>query len=184
MKKALLLAVALCAGVLCAGTAFGQPTRKAVIHSTPADSKPNSPEVPEVYAVSTRFERVAILRLKHKTDLLAGLQKIVREQKIHNGVFLSAIGSVRSYHVHAVTNRDFPVEDTFIQDAKGAADIIGFTGYVIGGKVHAHMTMAAGTKAFGGHLEPGTEVFTFAVITVGVLPVDVDLSKVDDITYR
>ena len=39
-------------------------------------------------------------------------------------------------------------------------------------------------KAFGGHLEPGTNVFTFAVITLGVLDDTVDLSRVDDWNNR
>jgi hypothetical protein len=38
--------------------------------------------------------------------------------------------------------------------------------------------------AFAGHLEPGTEVFTFAIVTLGVLPDDLDLSKLADKTYR
>ena len=57
-------------------------------------------------------------------------------------------------------------------------------GYVIGGKVHAHMTLATPDKAFGGHLEPGTSVFTFAIVTIGVLNDAADLSRVDDKTYR
>jgi len=43
---------------------------------------------------------------------------------------------------------------------------------------------AIADKAFGGHLEPGTEVFTFAIVTVGVLPDNLDLTKLDDKTYR
>jgi hypothetical protein len=39
-------------------------------------------------------------------------------------------------------------------------------------------------KAFGGHLEPGMNVFTFAIVTVGVLSDDTDLSRIDDKTYR
>ena len=39
-------------------------------------------------------------------------------------------------------------------------------------------------KAFGGHLEPGTRVFTFAVVTLGVLPDGLDLAKLDDKDYR
>jgi predicted DNA-binding protein with PD1-like motif len=57
-------------------------------------------------------------------------------------------------------------------------------GYIMNGKIHAHMTLANPDKAFGGHLEPGTEVFTFAIVTVGVLPDDLDLTKLDDKTYR
>jgi hypothetical protein len=46
------------------------------------------------------------------------------------------------------------------------------------------VTLATADKAFGGHLEPGTEVFTFAIVTIGVLNDKADLSRVDDKTYR
>jgi len=57
-------------------------------------------------------------------------------------------------------------------------------GYVINGRVHAHATFANPDKAFGSHLERGTEVFTFAVVTLGVLNDQTDLSRVDDKNYR
>jgi predicted DNA-binding protein with PD1-like motif len=57
-------------------------------------------------------------------------------------------------------------------------------GYVIDGHVHAHVTLANPDKAFGGHLESGTEVFTFAAVTVGVLNAKADLSRLDDKTHR
>jgi len=46
------------------------------------------------------------------------------------------------------------------------------------------MTLANPDKAFGGHLEPGTSVFTFAAITLGVLDDKADLSRLDDKTLR
>ena len=46
------------------------------------------------------------------------------------------------------------------------------------------MTLATPDKAFGGHLEPGTTVFTFAIVTLGVLKDDADLSHLDDKSYR
>ena len=57
-------------------------------------------------------------------------------------------------------------------------------GYVINGRLHAHMTLANPDKAFGGHLEPGSTVFTFAIVTLGILEDGIDISKVDDKTYR
>jgi predicted DNA-binding protein with PD1-like motif len=57
-------------------------------------------------------------------------------------------------------------------------------GYIIDGAVHAHMTLANPEKAFGGHLEPGTSVFTFAIVTLGVFDDRVDLSRADDKAYR
>jgi predicted DNA-binding protein with PD1-like motif len=58
------------------------------------------------------------------------------------------------------------------------------SGYVMNGKLHPHIVLANPDKSFGGHLEPGTSVFTFAVVTIGVLPASLDLSKLDDKNYR
>ena len=148
------------------------------------DGKANSAKVPEVYAISGQFERVVVLRFKYQADLLAGIEKMVKEQKISNAVFLSGIGSVRNYHIHAVSNRTFPSKNLFVRDPTAPADIISINGYVINGRVHAHMTLSNEDKAFGGHIEPGNNVFTFAIVTLGVFGKDVDLGKVDDKTYR
>jgi predicted DNA-binding protein with PD1-like motif len=86
--------------------------------------------------------------------------------------------------VHEVSNRDFPVKDTFVKDPTAPADLIGMNGFIIDGRIHAHVTLANPDKAFGGHLEPGTTVFTFAVVALGVLEPGLDLSRVDDKTYR
>jgi len=54
-------------------------------------------QVPDVYAVTGHFDRIVVLRFKYKTDLLAGMQKMVKQENIRNGVILSALGSVRGY---------------------------------------------------------------------------------------
>jgi hypothetical protein len=43
---------------------------------------------------------------------------------------------------------------------------------------------ASPEKAFSGHLKPDTNVFTFADATLGILGDGVDLSRIDDKTYR
>jgi hypothetical protein len=166
--------------------ASAQQTRTEVTKpTTPADdSKPNSDSVPEVYALSGRFERIVVLRFKYQADLLAGLERMVKEQKIRNAVILAGAGSVRNYHVHSVSNRTFPSQNVFVKDPTAPADIVSMNGYVINRKVHAHLTMTNAEKAFGGHLEAGTNVFTFAIVTLGVFAEGIDLSKVDDKTYR
>lgn len=161
-----------------------QQTQREVAHPSPSDSKPNSVQVPDGYAISTHFTRVVVLRFKYNTDLLAGLKKMVAQEKIKNAVILAGIGSVRNYQVHQVGNRDFPLKDVFVKNPTGPADIISMNGYVINGRVHPHITMARPKGAFGGHLEPGTTVYTFAVVTLGVLEDSADLSKVDDWSYR
>jgi len=170
--------------LFCISLAIAQQTRKEITNAvTPADdAKPNSASVPDVYAITGKFDRVVVLRFKYQADLLAGIEKMVKEQKIKNAVILAGAGSVRNYQVHTVSNRTFPSKDTFVQDLSAPADIISMNGYVIDGRVHAHMTMANPDRAFGGHLEPGTNVFTFAIVTLGVF--DGDLGRVDDKTYR
>ena len=105
-----------------------------------------------------------MLRFKYQADLLAGIEKMVKEQKIKNAVFLSGVGSLRNYHIHSVSNREFPSKNIYVKDPTAPADIISINGYVIDGRVHAHMTLANEGRAFGGHMEPNDTVFTFATL--------------------
>lgn len=161
-------------------------TRTEVLRATTPedDAKANSPSVPEVYVIDGSFQRVVVLRFKYQTDLLGGLEAMVKQHNIKNAVILAGIGSVRNYHVHSVSNRDFPSKNVFIKNPNDPADIVSVNGYIINGKVHAHMTLTNEHQAFGGHIEPETTVFTFAIITLGVMGDGVDFSRIDDKTYR
>jgi len=148
------------------------------------DTKGLSDKVPDVYAVATQFERVVLLRFKFDTDLLAGLEKMVKQEKIHNAIILSGMGSVRGYQVHQVSNRTFPSKNMFVKNPTEPADVIGMSGFVAGGVLHPHITLATPDRAFGGHLEQGTNVFTFVVVTLGILKDGADMSRFDDKSYR
>ncbi|GAB4370349.1 MAG: hypothetical protein OHK0021_13190 [Bryobacter sp.] len=139
--------------------------------------------VPSSYAIPTQFERVVIIRCKNGTDLLAELKKQMKEQKIENAIFLGGFGSVTKSHTHAVDNATIPAKDIFVK-LDEPADILAMQGAVLNGKVHAHITLSTGPKGYGGHLEPDTKVFTFAIVAVGVLPAKLDLRKLDDQHYR
>jgi len=169
-------------------TLVAQETRREIVNPSPNpqdDAKSNSENIPDVYAIAAgHFDRILILRFKYQTDLLAGLEKMVSEQKITNAVVLAAAGSVTGYQVHQVSNRTFPSKNTFVKNPTAPADLISMNGYIINGKIHAHLTLANPDKAFGGHLEPGTTVFTFAIVTVGVLDPSLDLRHLDDKDYR
>lgn len=163
-----------------------QQSRHEIVNPGPpgTDQKPNSDKVPDVIAIPGHFERILVLRFKYDTDLLAGLENMVKKEKIRNAVILAGAGSVRGYQVHQVSNRTFPSKNMFEQDPTAPADLISMNGYVIDGHLHAHMTLANPDHAFGGHLEPGTKVFTFAIVTIGVLDAGADLSRADDKSYR
>lgn len=164
-----------------------QETRRDLARQSPdpaEDRKPNSKQVPDAYAISGNLKRVVVLRFKYGTDLLAGLENMVKQEKIRNALILSGLGSVRNFQVHQVGNRDLPPKDVYVKNPTAPADIISMSGVVIDGRVHPHITLANADKAFGGHLEPDTTVFTFAVVTLGVLDDGVDLGKVDDWNYH
>ncbi len=172
--------------LLTAAVSAAQINQTVVIKPTTAeqDSKPNSDEVPDAYAIEGEFERVVVFRFKHKVDLLTTFEEMVNKHNIRNAVILAGIGSVRNYHIHTVSNRVFPSENIFTKDPTKPADIVSMNGYVIAGRIHAHLTLTDENHAFGGHLEPGTNVFTFAIVTLGVFKDGVDLGKIDDKTYR
>ena len=153
--------------------------------ATAEDARPADPKVPDSYVLSGRFDRVLVLRAKNKTDLLTEMEKQVKQQNIKNAVILSGIGSLRGYRVHNVASRDYPVTDMFVSAPNTPADLIGMNGYIVNGEIHAHIIMALGDKTattISGHLEKGTEVLTFAVVTLGLY--STDLGRVDDATYR
>jgi predicted DNA-binding protein with PD1-like motif len=139
--------------------------------------------VPSSYSFSTNFKEVVIVRLKYRTDILQGLEDAVAQNNIKNAVILSGIGSLISYHIHSVDNSTFPSKNVFYKK-EIPADVVSVSGYIIDGRVHAHIGISDGKTSVGGHLEPGTRVFTFCIITIGVLEDDVSLHRVDDKTWR
>jgi predicted DNA-binding protein with PD1-like motif len=172
--------------LLTVSISFAQETRHTETRPSPNpadDARPNSSQVPDVYAITGHFDRIVVLRFKYKTDLLAGMEKMVKQENIRNGVILSAAGSVRGYQLHTVSNRTLPSQDTFVKNPTEPADLVSMNGYVIDGKLHPHMTLATPDRVIAGHLEPGTEVFTFAIVTIGVMN-DADLRRADDKSYR
>jgi hypothetical protein len=180
-KMKLLAAILMTAGVLC-----GQETRKTVTNPSPNpkdDTKPNSSAVPDAYALVGHFDRIVVIRLKNKANLLAGITKVVQEQHIKNGVILSAIGSMRGYEIHTISNRDLPTQNTFVKNPTLPADLVSMNGYIVNGNIHAHMTLATPDKVIAGHLEANNEVYTYAIVTIGVMD-DTNLDKIDDKGYR
>ena len=79
--------------MLTASISFAQETRRTSIIPRPAeDARANSDQVPDAYAITGHFDRVVVLRMKYKTDLLAGLQKMVKQEHIKTGSFFRPLG--------------------------------------------------------------------------------------------
>ena len=140
-------------------------------------------QVPSPLTFTTQFERIVIARMTFGTDLLKGLQDAVQRENIRSAIILCGIGSLTSYHLHSIAKTSLPSENIFYK-AEGPYDLLNVTGYVINGRVHAHITVTNDKKAIGGHLEPGTSVYTFGIVTIGILSEDVDFNRLDDTNWR
>jgi len=136
-------------------------------------------EIPDVYAVTSQFERIEIVRMRTGTDMLEGLKTFVVEKNIKNAVILSGIGSVTDYHYHVVSDKNLPPASEYPK-ASVPMDLIAVQGYIFNRRIHAHITLSDENSVVGGHLEPGTKALTFFILTIGVLPNDLDIENFDN----
>jgi predicted DNA-binding protein with PD1-like motif len=130
-----------------------------------------------------RVERKALknlvfVRLNPGDDLLEGIRKAAAGEGIQNAVILQGVGSVVSHSYHVVSSPVNPPKNEFVKGER-PADIVNINGFVINGRVHAHIIFSDTNIAYGGHLEPGVQVLTFAILTLG--EVDADFSGWDSV---
>src|SRR5689334_13069666 len=85
---------------------------------------------PAVHLVPSPVNRVVVVRLKNKTDILEGLKQAIEREKIKNAVIISGFGSVGAYNIHVVSNMDLPYKNTFSK-ATGPFDVLTVSGMVI-----------------------------------------------------
>lgn len=121
-----------------------------------------------------------IIRIEPGNDILHGLEEAVKDEGIRNAVILAGIGSAASYRFHVVSSTDLPPTESF-PDGRGAYDITSVTGYVMNGRIHAHITFSDDKKAFGGHLEPGCQTLTFVIITLGIINPELSIDHLDSL---
>ena len=135
----------------------------------------------DIQNVTTSFNRIEIIRMKPGTDMLDGLNLAVKNYKIKNAVILAGIGSVTDYHYHVVSDKNLPPAQEFPK-ASVAMDLVSLQGYILNGRVHAHIALSDENSMVGGHLEKGTKALTFFIITIGVLPDNIEIGNFDN--YR
>lgn len=120
---------------------------------------------------------IHVIKAETGEDLLRALEKGVQRLGIRHGAIVNGVGSTRGYHLHVVKTTEIPPGNVYFRDS-GAFDLLTVAGYVMNGRVHAHVTLSTDEKVVGGHLEEGTEVLTFAVITIAELE-NIDAGDLD-----
>ena len=136
-------------------------------------------KMPDVFSVTSKFEKIQIVRMRPGTDMLEGLNRYIKLNGVKNAVILAGIGSVTDYHYHVVSDKNLPPAEEYPK-ASVAKDLTSVQGYILNGRVHAHITLADENSVVGGHLEAGTKALTFFILTIGILPDTLDIEKLDD----
>lgn len=132
----------------------------------------------KIQSVTTGFDRIEIIQMKPGTDMLEGLDVVVEVKNIKNAVILSGIGSVTDYHYHVVSDKNLPPAQEYPK-ASVPMDLVSVQGYILNGRVHAHISLSDANSVVGGHLEKGTKALTFFIITLGILPDSLNLQNYD-----
>lgn len=126
--------------------------------------------------------KIHIIKMSQGEDLLEQMQEVAQQLNLCHAIVLCGVGSVSSYHVHAIKTTMIPPGNVFYQE-DGPFDIASIQGYIIDYKPHLHIALANEGKIAAGHLEKGTIVHTFCA--VAVLSSDKsDLSGLDDFKGR
>ena len=101
--------------------------------------------------------RYVVLSLAKGDLILESIEKACEELGIRNAVVTSAIGSARKVVFHYIgSTADDPV-NTFVTIDE-ACEIGSIQGLVLNGEPHLHISFSDRSRAYNGHLEPGSEV--------------------------
>jgi predicted DNA-binding protein with PD1-like motif len=125
----------------------------------------------------TEIRRIITVRINPGEDILLGLRQAVNEHSIRNAVVLTGFGSVRKSHFHVVMSNDLPPAESYPKSVQ-PLDVVTIGGFIIDGRVHAHIDFSDERNGFGGHLEEGCLALTFTVVALADLG-DVNLSNWD-----
>ena len=125
----------------------------------------------------TEIRRIITVRINPGEDILLGLRQAVKEHSIRNAVVLTGFGSVRKSHFHVVMSNDLPPAESYPKSVQ-PLDVVTIGGFIIDGRVHAHIDFSDERNGFGGHLEEGCLALTFIVVALADLG-DVNVSNWD-----
>jgi predicted DNA-binding protein with PD1-like motif len=125
----------------------------------------------------TEIRRIITVRINPGEDILLGLRQAVKEHSVKNGAVLTGFGSVRKSHFHVVMSNDLPPAESYPKSVQ-SLDVVAMGGFIIDGRIHAHIDFSDERNGFGGHLEEGCLALTFIVVALADLG-DVNVSNWD-----
>ena len=121
----------------------------------------------------TPIKNLVCVRLNSGDDVLMSLDEAVKKLGIKNAFIIAGTGSTVNHHYHVVETSNLPPGNVYIKADK-ASDVLNVNGFVVNGRIHAHITHSDKDIAYGGHLEEGVKVLTFMSITLAEVDFDLD----------
>jgi Predicted DNA-binding protein with PD1-like DNA-binding motif len=104
--------------------------------------------------------KVSVRRLKPKEELFAAIDKLVQEEQIKGGIIMALVGSLTEAHLRFAGQN----EETVL---RGPFEIVSATGIAAMSGSHIHIAISDGQgTTFGGHLMPGSLVYTTVELAV------------------
>ncbi len=122
------------------------------------------------YFVSKTTPPVILIMFDRDDLFLEGLQEVVKKEQIDTAAITGGIGSLQRVHLHTITTTAPQSVDKF-WSFTGAIELASVQGSVIGGDVHAHISVFDwdSKQVYIGHLEPGSVVAYRAEASLTVL---------------
>lgn len=130
-------------------------------------------------SLPTEMARLWYWKVEAGEDILHALEREVSSNGIHEGTFLSGIGSVSRWRVHVVKSTNLPPGNTIVE-ATGPFDLNSVSGMVLDGRVHAHVCLSDTKSTISGHLEDRTIALTFCSVLFMETKTSSSLQTLDD----
>ncbi len=117
-----------------------------------------------------------LIRLKPGQDVLAEVESFVKENKLEAAAIVSAVGSLKEASIRYADKDD-------ATHLKGPFEIVSLSGTTAISGSHLHLSISDGSgKTLGGHLMPGSIVYTTLELVIDAYPA-LKMTRETDATY-
>jgi predicted DNA-binding protein with PD1-like motif len=116
-----------------------------------------------------KIGRIFFIRIDEGDDVLECVNKFIEDNKVVNGVVVSAIGTLSAGVTHYITTTDYPSSNNFYRFKDTPMEVSSVDGLIVDGAAHLHVVISDTGRVYAGHLEPGCKslyLFEMAVIEV------------------
>jgi hypothetical protein len=119
--------------------------------------------------VSNKIGRIFFVRMEEGDEVTGCIKDLIAENKIVNGIVVSAIGTLSTGITHFITTLGYPSSFEFDTLENKPIELSSIDGLIVDGVAHLHTVISDPERVYSGHLEPGCKVlyaFEMAIIEV------------------